>query len=430
VNSAPVLLTPTHGARIVNRTNGDSISTGSLNDLAATAFNVNTFDPQIIWDNATNRFYYVTDAVFSSTDNRLAFGFSKTADPGNVTTDWCHYTLHFGATFPDFPKLGDSLLAIIIGVNNYRKSAEGQNSFIESQIVTILKPPSGTSCPEGSTLMPVLSPALRDSNGALVFTPVPAHEVDVVARNIGHVVARNGGLPSDKLWFFSVEANPTGTVFGPARGITVPSYTIPASASQRGATQVLDTSDTRNTQAVEAIDPSLGVGRFAFWTQHTIKSGTFSVVRWYEFDLEPATPVVLHFGTAGVSNAFAFNGAISPDRASHNLIGTFGNRFVIEFNSSSQSDDPSIFAASGINGNIDSFLQVEAGVAPYTDATSCPNPGDKCRWGDYSSASPDPTPTALTRTRGVVWGTNQWGQVRNSIPIGNEWRTRIFAIEP
>jgi hypothetical protein len=180
VNSQPVLLTPTTGAAIFDLRFGLPFSTGSLNDLAGTAVNVNTFDPQIIWDNTTVRFYYVMDAVFSSTDHRLAFGWSKTRDPNNLTTDWCHYTLGFGAKFPDFPKLGDSFFFVIIGVNNFLSTAEGKNSFSESQIVTIHKPPfgTGTSCPDQSTLTTTLSPALRDSNGALVFTPVPALQVD------------------------------------------------------------------------------------------------------------------------------------------------------------------------------------------------------------------------------------------------------------
>jgi hypothetical protein len=437
VNSQPVLLTPTHGARIFDRT-GSPVVTGSLNDLAETAFDVNTFDPQIIWDPSTVRFYYAMDAVFSSTDNRLAFGFSKTAEPGNFTTDWCHYTLSFGAKFPDYPKLGGSLFFMIIGVNNFVKSAEGENDFIESQIVTILKPPFEfhgiRSCPDVSKLTITLSPALRDTQGNLVFTPVPAQQID--DSPTGYVVARQGfpwGGPWDKLWFFSMWPDTAGAAhFEPVKGITVPAYTIPAAASQSGATQVLDTSDARNTQAVQAMDPSLG--KFAFWTQHTIKDGTFSVVRWYEFDLGdpvgPLTPVLLHSGTAGVGNAFAFNGAISPDRARHlSVVGKFGDRFLIEFNSSSQFEDASIFAASGVNGHIDSFRLVEAGVAPYTDAT-CPISGNTCRWGDYSAASPDPTPGQFSTSHGVVWGTNQWGQVRRSVFGGNEWRTRIFALEP
>ena len=40
---------------------------------------------------------------------------------------------------------------------------------------------------------------LVDSNGAKVFTPVPANQIDTSAT--GYVVARNGTLPSNNLCF-------------------------------------------------------------------------------------------------------------------------------------------------------------------------------------------------------------------------------------
>src|SRR5262249_33911764 len=107
-------------AGIFNRTTGAIIGSGTLNQLAGIASSVNSFDPQIIWDPTTNRFYYIMDSRFNpASDNRLSFGFSKTPSPNNVTTDWCHYTLALGARFPDFPKLGDSAFFAIIGVNSF-----------------------------------------------------------------------------------------------------------------------------------------------------------------------------------------------------------------------------------------------------------------------------------------------------------------------
>jgi hypothetical protein len=65
---------------------------------------------------------------------------------------------------------------------------------------------------------------------------VPALQVDNNS-SFGNVVARNGGLPSDKLWFFKLDTDIFGgAIFGPVRGVTVPSYTMPADASQSGAT--------------------------------------------------------------------------------------------------------------------------------------------------------------------------------------------------
>ncbi len=162
---------------------------------------------------------------------------------------------------------------------------------------------------------------------------MPANQTDNSAT--GFVVAENGTVPSTKLWFFNVTKGATGfPVFGPARGVTVGTYDIPAAATQPVFTQVLDTLDARNTQAVQAADPRTGT--FSFWTQHTIASGTVSAVRWYEIDPVPAAPVVLQSGNISSSGSFLFNAAISPDRRVDGSITAFGNSFVIEFNAFGQ----------------------------------------------------------------------------------------------
>ncbi len=408
-------------AGIFNRTTGALIASGTLDQLAGISLSVDSFDPQIIWDQTTNRFYYTMDSIFSANDNRLSFGFSKTSDPSNVTTDWCHYTLGFGARFPDYPKLGDSAFFTIIGVNSFNPG------FAGSDLIAISKPAAGTTCPAGGTFKLGIKFNLVDSGGNQIFTPVPANQIDTSAT--GYVVAENGALPSTSLWFFNVTRNTTSgfPIFGPARGVTVGSYAIPAAASQPVFTQVLDTSDARNTQAVQAADPRLG--KFAFWTQHTIASGTVSAVRWYEIDPVPATPVVLRNGNISAPNTFLFNAAISPDRCVDGAINAFGDSFVIEFNASGKVSNinPRIAARSSIGGGPLSFARVKDAVGPYRDFT-CPNSGDTCRWGDYSAATPDPRP--IIAGHGVVWGTNQFSGLVNPPAGGVNWRTQIFAIMP
>ena len=95
---------------IYNRTTNALINFGHAESRSpASRPRVNTFDPQIIWDAQTNRFFYFNDSIFSASDNRLSWGFSKTASPANGTsTHWCKYTTGFGTRFPDYPKLGDS----------------------------------------------------------------------------------------------------------------------------------------------------------------------------------------------------------------------------------------------------------------------------------------------------------------------------------
>jgi hypothetical protein len=104
-------------------------------------------------------------------------------------------------------------------------------SFVGADLIAISKPAAGTTCPAGNTFKVRKAFNLKDSTGAQVFTPVPANQIDTSAT--GYVVARNGALPSTRLWFFNVTKGATGfPVFGPARGVGVSSYTIPPDATQ------------------------------------------------------------------------------------------------------------------------------------------------------------------------------------------------------
>jgi len=416
-------------AGIIDRTKttpGTFIAVGTLNQLAGIAASVNSFDPQVIWDPATNRFYYTMESIFSASDQRLSFGFSTTPSPNNVTTDWCHYTLGFGPLDPDYPKLGDSQFFLIIGVNTFRP----RGHFVGSDLIAISKPAAGTACPAFGTFKVGVKLNLVDSGGHQVFTPVPANQIDPSAT--GFVVAISQPLPSDKLWFFNVTRNSTTgfPLFGPARGVTVRTYAISPDADQPVFTQKLHTLDARMTQAVQAIDPRFGT--FSFWTQHTVLQHFLpgsglpdnSLVRWYEINPVPETPVVLHWEGLADCCGFFFNAAISPDRRSDGTIHAFGNDYVIEYNYSCKicGINPLAAERSSFKGGV-----VRAGVGPYRDK-SCTTPGSTCRWGDYSAATPDPRP--VITGSGVVWGTNQFSGLLNPPADGVNWLTQIFALQP
>jgi hypothetical protein len=415
---------------IYNRSTQALMATGTLNQLAGNGAGVSSFDPQMMWDPTTNRFYYLMVSIVSSAHQKLAFGFSKTAFPASVSSaDWCQYSIDYRSSFPDFPKLGDSRFFIIFGVNRYNNS----DVFLGSDILALSKPPAGNTCPDFSTFKLASKTNIKDSSNHQTFTPVPANQVDT--NNIGYVVALDGGLTATKLWFYSVTRNPSGDpVIGSARGLTVPSYTIPPAATQPTFGQKIDTSDARPTQAVQAINPDRS-GIHSFWMQHTVKhpSEPRSIVRWYEIDPAPATPVLLRSGAIGIGSAnsgnFFYNASISPDRRKDRATVQFGDSFVIQYNLSSRVNgiNPGIFAGSSVSGGALSYSRIKSGVGPYRDFT-CPNPGDTCRWGDYSSAMPDPRPT--TAGRGEIWTTNQYSGVRNPSTASADWRTWIAAMRP
>ena len=400
---------------------GAPIASGTLDTLAGTSSTVSTFDPQIIWDPRTSRFYYTMDSIFSGTDNRLSFGFSTTANPTDLTTSWCHYTLGFGSFFPDYPKLGDSSFFAIIGFNGFSPG------FVGSGISAVSKPPAGTTCPAASRFKVGTVFNIKDTTGAQTFTPVPANQVDALAT--GYVVTRNGALPSTNLWIYNVTRAVGGApVFGAARPVAVPSYTVPANATQPSFTQLLDTLDARPTNAVQAFNPATGRRTFSLWTQNTIAFGTTSEVRVYEINPVPATPVLLRTIDAASSGVFLFNGSVSPDRR-RNVTAAFGDSVVFNYNVSSAAPAifPRIVAGSSLHGAVPAFTLVMNGVDSYRDFT-CPSPGNVCRWGDYSGASADPA--APGPTAGQVWGANQFdGVVMPGIGAAN-WRTQIFSLAP
>src|SRR5215213_8083632 len=155
---------------IYDRTSNRPIGTGKLNELVGEPpppppgeeKGVKVFDPQIMWDPSTRRFYYVADDVYSAIDNRLAFGFSKTASPSSAA-DFCKYVIKFGPRFPDYPKLGDTEDLLLVGANAFLSSRLGL--YLGSDLVSITKPSAGSGCPGLSEFTVDIERKMREAAG-------------------------------------------------------------------------------------------------------------------------------------------------------------------------------------------------------------------------------------------------------------------------
>jgi hypothetical protein len=403
---------------IYNKTANTPIATGSINSLAGSASTDSVFDVQVIWDPTTNRFYYAADDVVSGRDNRVAFGFSKTASPSSAA-DFCKYSIGFGAAFPDFPKLGDSQFFAMIGSNLFN----GGGSFVGSDLLAISKPPSGSTCPAASSFkLDDAAPLMQDAS-TQAFTPVPANEIDT--RAAGFAVARSGQLPASQLSLFKVTRDATSgnpVIQSTGTPVTVPNYTFPANAPQKGSTNLIDTSDARPTQAVAAVDPGHG-GKFAIWTQHTIDVGGRAAVRWYEID--PAAHGLLQTGTASNTSLFQFNGAISPNRQVNGTTKTGGDAMVLNFDSSSSTTFPQIRMVSKVGAGAQSGpVVVKTSPGPLS-GFDCSSATRVCRWGDYAAATPDPA------TANQIWQVSQFAVGSGSGTSGPATsRTQNFVATP
>lgn len=379
------------------------------------------FDPMVMWDPDTNRFYYSTADTESDTDKRLDFGFSKTPTPSSAA-DFCKYTIPLGSIHADFPRLGDMKNFLLIGTNN------SNSGYIGSFLYSVPKPDPavGSSCPDASTFPTVgQTKALKDSSGTKVYDPVPANQVD--GSGTGWVVARAGTLPASKLSIYkvdeSVDSNQKPTLdlsAITAKDLSVPTYKLPANAPQPGTKTLLDTLDAGPTQAVSAIDPSHG-SAVALWAQHTVFGGAGAQVRWYEID--PNTPALFQSGTQSDSSGrYIFNAAISPDRMNDGQNQQFGDSLTLTFNSSSTKQYPDIRMVSKEgSAPISSEAVIKPSTVAETKVTGCSS--SLCHWGDYPGASPDPAPSS-TGSHGQVWLTSMW------VKSSGVWGTWNWAATP
>jgi subtilisin-like proprotein convertase family protein len=200
-------------------------------------------------------------------------------------------------------------------------------------------------------------------------------------------------------------------------------YSAPPLAPQPKGYDKLDTIDQRLSNAVARFDPDAGVT--ALWTQQVIAdpagSGR-SVIRWYEL-----IPSACGSGQCGASArrqqgevkdpaTWLFNSAISPT--------TTGNEAVVQYNSASSTQLAQIRASSRVSstplGQMSDPVTIASSAAPDQDFT-CFDSRPGCRWGDYSTATPDPNDPH------AVWGSSQ--VIGPPSGTAQHWKSRNFAVQ-
>jgi PKD repeat protein len=337
--------------------------------------------------------------------------------------------------FADFPHLGHDNTQLILGYNLF-PTASPDAPTDGAQITVLPKPATGdTTCAGLGTITnfgPGAATPVTLNNGdgtSMAATPIPANMQDssaagyvVAARDPTNAVACSTGSCSDlTLWKVTdnsgtpVLSSATVTPSTTGSDITVPAFTLPASAPQPGTSNTLDSLDTRLTQVVGHTDPGVAGSPEALWTQHGVSDPSDltarSVMRWYE--LNPGSPAsAVQTGTVSDPANSVFNGAISPTSG--------GSDASVFFNESGPAQLPQIrariHAAGDPAGATSGEITLGTSTAVDNDGT-CSTP--PCRWGDYSGASPDPSNT------NVVWGTNELiGSQSSVIP----WTTQNFAV--
>ena len=160
------------------------------------------------------------------------------------------------------------------------------NSYLTARIWAYEKParrrwepaaPAGFSFGSSSNPLP-------SADGDIVFTPVPAQAADGGPN--AYVTAADfpefGPAGQLMVWHVSGGGGGGSPSLVSDGNANVPSYNFPLNVPQPSSSRVLDSLDTRLTQAVAMSDPDVA-GAKGIWSQHTVDGpGTPSVVRWYE----------------------------------------------------------------------------------------------------------------------------------------------------
>ena len=400
---------------VYDRSNLSLLSRTDLTSFVGAPAGVSTSDPQIQWDPQANRWLYAEIGIATG-NNYIVFGWTKTADPSDLAGGWCHYGISTGHNIEDYPKLGHDAHFLIVGSNVYDDGAGFP--FITANIWAIPKPAandSTCSSPVTATYFADATHLLKNTDGTLAFTPIPANAADSVTNDYIFGAHDSTLAPQSKVMVWHMTASPSPVLVADG-DISVGTFAIPASVPQPGTTYQVDSLDGRLTQAVAHFDPRIGAE--AYWTQHTIAgAGGRSVVRWYEF-APSLTPSIVQQGVVSNATDFIWNAAISPS--------IVGSDAAIFYNRGSASQLAVIGAQSRTSstptGTMDpgEVLLGTSSAADQENAFQGNCTPSACRWGDYSGASPDPA------NPGVVWGSNQ---LMGPVFLGYaQWTTRNFAI--
>lgn len=392
--------------RYVEMVNSDiAVYSRSLGQIAQSSLasfvgapHADVFDPQIIWDGQTQRWYYVAMRV-SGQNNYLAFGWSKTDDPGNLSSGWCKFFKPTGTHEEDYPKLGDDLKHMVIGTNMFIGKP-----FYTAHIWAIPKPLGGdTGCSKPATYKwGTQDQPLKTGDNNVVETPVPA-QTGRTSSHVDYVAASDAPADqSDKTGHQIQTWHVSGARNSPRltrdANVSVSQYRVPADVHQPNSDRILDASDARLTQAVAMGDPAAGT--LALWTQHTIRApGGRSRVRWYELLPRAGSP---RRQQGNIENAqhSVFNGAIAP---------TGNGGAIIDYNVGSDTLLPQIRARSRLSstslGRMTGEITLASSAGSPDHDFSCydkePEAGShECRWGDYAAMTADPNASDS------AWGTN------------------------
>lgn len=366
-----------------------------------------TFDPRIVYDSVTQRWYASAldsgSGTGSSFVNNFLLAVSNSSDP---TGGWTGFkiagapgTSTTTGRFTDFDTLGYNKDQVYLASNNFPNNATQADS---TTILAIPKASLLAGNTNNLTRFDLLNPnstgyavqALIDPNGTGTESLYSDYNTPAGTFKRSQLLNTNTNSPT---------LNTTGQI------ITVTAYNSPPLAASKGGVTNIETGDNRFSGSV------VKGGDGKVWGVQSVSSGGHAALRWVQID--PVTNLVLQEGIIAKAGFDYYYGSIAV-----NSKGTV----VIGFSGSSADDYISAYAVEGETvGGITTFgdsILLKAGLHSYDVEFGT----GRNRWGDYSVTMVDPTDDDIFWTF-QEWASNPFTSAKTGNTI-DTWSTQITEL--
>jgi PKD repeat protein len=379
--------------RVYNKNGTGANSAVTLNGFWSSLSNPSTFDPRVYYDKYGDRYIFVTLADANTANARILVGVTLTNNP---TGTWKLYSIDVDATnanWFDFPNLGYNYKWIVIGGNMFGNIS---NTFVGSQIYAFDKASMYASGPATYT---------RFTGNLFTVCPVETmdatEETEYLVQNISSTQVRmykiTGTVGSE---VFSTH----GTVSGSAWGCTSCSGNF---APQYNSANLIDNGDWRIRSAVFRFG-SVWFAQTAFMPA---TGSNRSVAQWWQLSTA-SPPTVIQRGRVEdpSANVFYAYPAIAVNGAGDAFLSY--TRFA--YNEYANAEYAYRLATDAPNTMRDGYRFKLGETTYFKDFGSGRN-----RWGDYTSASVDPTNDT------TFWAVSEYAKIPT-----NTWGTWWAEVHP
>lgn len=352
------------------------------------------FDPRVVYDRRSGRFFATTLEIHAGTNNHLILAVSRTSDPTGV---WDKYVIFLGQSdkFSDFDTLGVDDNGVYIGANLFPSSGW------EQHIAATRKASLIAASPYLDTVY-----FFRGVSGYYA-SPQPALNLDAVG-------------PADPAWFVASSSSflsdmRISHLTWPSSGaptlssvitLSLPSFDWPPNALQKGTSTNVDVGDMRMQPALVRNNRLYAVRTIGVNGTGGASGADRAAVEWVEVDVSSTSPSILQSGRLYDGSAsdpiFFYYPSIAVNGLGHIAIAfsdSNGNRWIAaETAGRLPSDAP---------GTLQPIMQIVPGGASYVQLD-----GDgRNRWGDYSYTTVDPNDdlSLWTIQEYALATTNRWG---------------------